>query len=120
MLDPLSDTSSSVCLFKPSRRRYHLRSHQFQHLEPPRYNLRSQTQPSESTITTTQSPSLSLASTASNLERHHAQSLSSDILFPPRRTATSGIETDFSQRSSLSPNSASGQLSLVHHPVLVP
>ena len=86
------------------------RSHQFQLLEPSRYKLRSQSQaqPSESILTTTQSPSLSLASTASNLEGHHAQSLSPDILSPPRITATSGIDTESSQRSSLSPNSASG------------
>ena len=79
-------------------------------MEPTRYNLRSQSpaQPLEST--TTQSPSLSLASTAANLERHHAQSVSSVILSPHRITATSGIDTEFSQSSSLSPNSASGNL----------
>ena len=114
LLDAPSDTSSSVSLFKPPRKRYHLRSQQLPNLDPPRpsrYNLRSQPQdPSDSTLTTTQSPSLSLASTASNLERHHAQSLSSDILSPPRFTATSGIDTEFSQRSSLSSNSATGHL----------
>ena len=61
LFDPPSDTSSSVSLFKPSRKRYHLGSHQIQHLEPPRYNLRSQSQaqPSDSTLTTTQSSSIS-------------------------------------------------------------
>ena len=51
-----------------------------------------------------------LASTASNLERHHAQSVSSDTLSPRRRTATFGIDTEYSQPSSLSPNSASEHL----------
>ena len=51
---------------------------------------------------------MSLASTASNLERHHALSISSDILSPPRRTATSGGDTELFQHSSLSPSSASG------------
>ena len=44
LLDPPSESSSSVSLFKPSRKRYHFRSNQFENLEPPRYNLRSQFQ----------------------------------------------------------------------------
>ena len=56
LLDAPTDSSSSVSLFKPPRKRYHLRSQQFPQLVPPRssrYNLRSQPQvPSESTLTT--------------------------------------------------------------------
>ena len=75
-LDNLLDTSSESTIRHPLRHRYNLRN-----------NRR---------------PSPSLASTNSSLLRHHAQSLSSDSLSNAENTPTSGIDTVFSQRSSIS------------------
>ena len=55
-------------------------------------------------------PSPSLASTNSSLLRHHAQSLSSDSLSNVENAPTSGIDTVFSQRSSISSYNHTGHL----------
>ena len=83
-LDNLLDTSSESTLRHPLR---------------PRYNLRNNRR---------QSPSL--ASTNSSLLRHHAQSLSSDSLSNEKNAPTSGIDTVFSQRSSISSYNHTGHL----------
>ena len=75
-LDNLLDTTSESTLNPPLRHRYNLRN-----------NRR---------------PSLSLASTNSSLLRHYAQSLSPDSLSNAENSPTSGIDTTFSQRSSIS------------------
>ena len=83
-LDNLLDTTSESTLNPPLRHRYNLRN-----------NRR---------------PSPSLASTNSSLLRHHAQSLSSDSLSNAENSPTSGIDTTFSQRSSISSYNHSGHL----------
>ena len=83
-LDNLLDTSSESTISHPLRNRYNLRN-----------NRR---------------PSPSLASTNSSLLRHHAQSLSSDSLSNPDNAPTSGIDTVFSQRSSISSYHHTGHL----------
>ena len=83
-LDNLLDTSSESTIRYPLRHRYNLRN-----------NRR---------------PSPSLASTNSSLLRHHAQSLSSDSLLNAENTPTSGIDTVFSQRSSISSYNHTGHL----------
>ena len=83
-LDNLLDTSSESTIRHPLRHRYNLRN-----------NRR---------------PSPSLASTNSSLLRHHAQSLSSDSLSMAENTPTSGIDTVFSQRSSISSYYHTGHL----------
>ena len=83
-LDNLLDTSSESTIRHPLRHRYNLRN-----------NRR---------------PSPSLASTNSSLLRHHAQSLSSDSLSNAENTPTSGIDTVFSQRSSISSYNHTGHL----------
>ena len=83
-LDNLLDTTSESTLRHPLRHRYNLRN-----------NRR---------------PSPSLASTNSSLLRHHAQSLSSDSLSNAENTPTSGIDTAFSQRSSISSYNHTGHL----------
>ena len=61
--------------------------------------------------TETLSSTLSLASTNSNLARHHAQSPpSSDSTLPRQITATSGVETEFSQTSSIPPTQTTAYL----------
>ena len=54
--------------------------------------------------------SSSLTSTNSSLLRHHAQSLSSDSLSNAENSPTSGIDTTFSQRSSISSYNHTGHL----------
>ena len=83
-MDNLLDTSSESTISHPLRRRYNLRN-----------NRR---------------PSPSLASTNSSLLRHHAQSLSSDSLLNAENAPTSGIDTAFSQRSSISSYNHTGHL----------
>ena len=83
-LDNLLDTSSESTIRHPLRHRYNLRN-----------NRR---------------PSPSLASTNSSFLRHHAQSLSSDSLSNAENTPTSGIDTVFSQRSSISSYNHTGHL----------
>ena len=83
-LDNLLDTSSESTIRHPLRHRYNLRN-----------NRR---------------PSPSLASTNSSLLRHHTQSLSSDSLSNAENTPTSGIDTVFSQRSSISSYNHTGHL----------
>ena len=83
-LDNLLDTTSESTLHHPLRHRYNLRN-----------NRR---------------PSPSLASTNSSLLRHHAQSLSSDSLSNAENSPTSGNDTTFSQRSSISSYNHSGHL----------
>ena len=83
-LDNLLDTSSESTIRHPLRHRYNLRN-----------NRR---------------PSPSLASTNSSLLRHHAQSLSSDSLSYAENAPTSGIDTAFSQRSSISSFNHTGHL----------
>ena len=75
-LDNRLETSSKSIIPQPPRHRYNLRSHR--------------------------RPTPSLASTNSSLLRHHAQSLSTASLSLPDNAPTSGIDTAFSQRSSLS------------------
>ena len=82
-LDNLLDTTSGSTLNPPLRHRY---------------NLRKNRRPSP------------LASTNSSLLRHHAQSLSSDSLSNAENSPTSGIDTTFSQRSSISSYNHSGHL----------
>ena len=83
-LDKLLDTSSESTIRHPLRHRYNLRN-----------NRR---------------PSPSLASTNSSLLRHHAQSRSSDSLSNAENTPTSGIDTVFSQRYSISSYNHTGHL----------
>ena len=83
-LDNLLDTSSESTIRHPLRHRYNLCN-----------NRR---------------PSPSLASTNSSLLRHHAQSLSSDSLSNAENAPTSGIDTVFSQRSSISSYNHTGHL----------
>ena len=83
-LDNLLDTSSESTIRHPLRHRYNLRNNRH--------------------------PSPSLASTNSSLLRHHAQSLSSDSLSNAENTPTSGIDTVFSQRSSISSYNHTGHL----------
>ena len=82
-MDNLLDTTSESTLHPPLRHRYTLRN-----------NRR---------------PSPSLASTNSSFLRHHAESLSSDSLSNAENSPTSGIDTTFSQRSSISSYNHSGQ-----------
>ena len=63
-----------------------------------RYNIRNNPHPT------------SLASTNSSLFRHHAQSLSTDSLSILDSAPTSGVDTNFSQRSSVSSYNQTGQL----------
>ena len=83
-LDNLLDTSSESTIRHPLRHRYNLRNNRC--------------------------TSPSLASTNSSLLRHHAQSLSSDSLSNAENTPTSGIDTVFSQRSSISSYNHTGHL----------
>ena len=83
-LDNILDTSSESTIRHPLRHRYNLRN-----------NRR---------------PFPSLASTNSSLLRHHAQSLSSDSLSNVDNVPTSGIDTVFSQRSSISSYNHTGHL----------
>ena len=71
----------------------------FRHPLRHRYNLRNNRRPSPS-----------LASTNSSLLRHHAQSLSSDSLSNAKNTPSSGIDTAFSQRFSISSSNHTGHL----------
>ena len=82
--DNLLDTSSESTIRHPLRHRYNLCN-----------NRR---------------PFPSLASTNSSLLRHHAQSLSSDSLSNAENAPTSGIDTVFSQRSSISSYNHTGHL----------
>ena len=81
-LDNLLDNTSESTLRPPLRHRYNLRNNR--RLSP------------------------SLASTNSSLLRHHAQSLSSESL--TENSPTSGIDTAFSQRSSISSYTHTGHL----------
>ena len=83
-LDNLLDTSSQSTISHPLRHRYNLRNNR--RLSP------------------------SLASTNSSLLRHHAQSLSSDSLSHTENDPNSGIDTVFSQRSSISSYTHTGHL----------
>ena len=56
-------------------------------------------------------PTPSLTSTNSSLLRRHAQSLSPESLSTPDSAPTSGVNTDFSQRSSISSYNQTGHLS---------
>ena len=105
-----SESASSGTLFRPTRKRNQQRSAE---LPTHYYNLRNKPEPEPSLSSTLSPPSsisLSLASTASNLVRHQAQSPSSDSTPPRIITATSGVDTEFSQRSSISPTSTTAYL----------
>ena len=83
-LDNLCDTTSESTIRHPLRHRLNLRKNRH--------------------------PSPSLASTNSSLVRHHAQSISSDSLSNAENAPTSGIDTAFSQRSSISSYNETGHL----------